>query len=188
MKANDMQEDEIQLTAAKGEYIALLGFCLVSMVVVAALLWTQLVTPWAALTFPLLFGGLLFAIKKLMQTQPEYWLDQQGIRFGPHLGRVWIPWVAVTAIEVKADPGHPPYVALQLRPDAGDWPTPATWRQRLFRIIRARREQPPTVYLYTAGLTVSHDQVLTLLHRFWRQQKAFVNAGKRLHETAIAHN
>jgi len=187
-KTSTINDGEIQLTAAKGEYVALLGFCLVSILLLAYLLRVQVITPWVIVALPLLVGALLFGSKKLLQTQPEYTLDKQGIRFGPHLGRVWIPWVAVTAIEVKADPGHPPYVALRLQANAGNWPTPVTWRQCLLRVSRARQEQPPTVYLYTAGLTVSHDQVLTLLHRFWQQPTDFGSAGKRLHETAIVYH
>lgn len=166
-----MKAHEIKLTAANDETIALLCFSLAGMGLVLFLLWAQLVTAGVLISLPVLGGCTLFSLSNLRQRQPEYMLTEQGIHFGPHLGHPPIRWREVTAITTVTPGDSLPYVQLQLAADAAAWTTLSPLRKRLLRVYAGSPESIPVAYLYTAGLTLSHAQVVEILQRYWQQQK-----------------
>lgn len=169
-----MQERTVHLTAKRDEYIALLDFCLVGIGAVLYLLWAQLVTTAAVVTLPLLSSGVLFSLSKLRQVQPEYILTEQGIRFAPYLRHDWISWAEITAITPTTPCDSPPYVQLQLKPDATYWITLSPMHKQFLRVYAGGPELVPVAYLYTAGLTMSHEQIIEIVQRYWQQQKDVV--------------
>ena len=171
-----MAEHEIQLFAAKDEYLTLFGFCLAGMGLVVGLLWAQLIMLWAMAALLPLAAGVIFSVRKLRQRTPEYTLTPQGIRFGPTLGHDLIPWADITAISTERSCDKPAYVQLQLERDAACWTTLSPVRRRVLRVYTGDRDWSPVARLYTAGLQQSHEQVLQTvqrywLHHAWRQQK-----------------
>lgn len=166
-----MKANEIKLTAANDETIALLCFSLAGIGLVLFLLWARLVTAGAAVSLSLLGGCILFSLGKLRQRQPEYMLTDQGIHFGPHLRRPPIGWREVTAITAITSCDSLPYIQLQLAADAAAWATLSPLRKRFLRFYTGGTEATPAAYLYTAGLTMSHEQIVEILQRYWQQQK-----------------
>jgi hypothetical protein len=171
-----MNAGEVQLLAAKDEYLTLFGFCLAGMGLVVGLLLAQLILPWATVALLLLAAGVIFSVRKLRQTTPEYTLTPQGIRFGPTLGRDWIPWTDITAISTERNCDKPAYVQLELKRDATCWTTLSPVRRQFLRVYTGNRDWSPVARLYTAGLQQSHEQVLQTvqrywLHHAWQQQK-----------------
>jgi hypothetical protein len=167
IKRKPMAEHEIQLLAAKDEYLTLFGFCLAGMGLVVGLLLAQLILPWATVVLLLLAAGVIFSVRKLRQTTPEYTLTPQGIRFGPTLGRDWIPWTDITAISTERNCDKPAYVQLELKRDATCWTTLSPVRRQFLRVYTGNRDWSPVARLYTAGLQQSHEQVLQTVQRYW---------------------
>jgi hypothetical protein len=134
---------------------------------VVGLLLAQLILPWATVVLLLLAAGVIFSVRKLRQTTPEYTLTPQGIRFGPTLGRDWIPWTDITAISTERNCDKPAYVQLELKRDATCWTTLSPVRRQFLRVYTGNRDWSPVARLYTAGLQQSHEQVLQTVQRYW---------------------
>ena len=172
-----MKQSEIQLTLAKGEYLALLFFCMAAIPIVFCwLAWTQVLhTTTLGLLF-LLVVGVVYFVSQLAQDEPEYIINDAGIRFGTGVGGHFIPWADVEAISDERQLDGPTYVALRLKTNAPYWASLSALRKQLLRIAGWGQEPTPAAHLHTAGLEASHQEIVAILHYYFQkhQEQTFV--------------
>lgn len=167
-----MKQSEIQLMLAKGEYLTLLFFCMAAIPLVFCwLAWTQVLhTTTLGLLF-LLVVGVVYFVSQLAQDEPEYIINDAGIRFGTGLGGYFIPWADIEAISDERPLDGPNYVALQLKTNAPYWLSLSTLRKHLLQVYGWRQEATPAAHLHTTGLEASHQEILTILHYYFRKHQ-----------------
>lgn len=167
-----MKQSEIQLTLAKGEYLTLLFFCMAAIPLVFCwLVWTQVLhTTTLGLLF-LLVLGVVYFVSQLAQDEPEYIITEVGVRFGTGVGGHFIPWTDVEAIRDERSLDGPNYVVLQLKTNAPYGVSLLALRKHLLRVSGWEQDRAPVAHLHTAGLEASHQEILAILHDYFRQYK-----------------
>lgn len=167
-----MQQREIQLTLAKGEYLTFLFFCMAAIPLVFCwLAWTQVLhTTTLGLLF-LLVVGVIYFVSQLAQDVPEYIINERGIRFGAGVGGHFIPWSDVEGIKDERQLDGPHYVALRLKTNAPYWVSLTALRKHLLRVYGWGEDPVPAAHLHTAGLEASHQEILAILHYYFQNHQ-----------------
>jgi hypothetical protein len=168
-----MEQTEVQLTLAKGEYLAFLFVCLAGIpLVFCLLLWMQLLETSAVGILLLLVGGVAYFISELAQEQPTYVINKKGVHLGLGLQGQFIPWTDIEGISDERQLDGPPYVGLRLKADAPYWTAISPLRKQLFRVYTWGEAPIPMARLHTAGLAASHQEILATLQSYFQQHQA----------------
>lgn len=167
-----MKQTEVQLTLAKGEYLAFLFVCLAGIsILFCLLLWMELLYTSAVGILLLLVGGVVYFVSELAQEQPTYLINEKGVYLGLGVQGHYIPWTDIEGISNEGQLDGPPYVALHLKPDAPYWTAISPLRKQLFRVYNWGEDPVPMARLHTAGLAASHQEILATLQSYFQQHQ-----------------